>query len=407
MRVLHATYWHFPSTGAIDIYLDMLLEHLPNHGLQPSVLSRGSKWTELCLRADTSKQIDLLKAWPLVAPGMHAQFTGLEPAPRWILEREQEQYLFEMGSLGLCDFSKVEMVHAHDVHSARAFGRIAPRHVPVVLTTHGLLAYEWLVENRIPGGDSAEWRYTFLREKAGIESSTITITPSEWMLQEYVGYFGLSECKFRVLPYAKPLAEFYDDYKKEPEDVPDLSGRKVVACVARLVPLKGHRYLLEAVHRIKEHLPEILCLLIGDGPLEPALRQMVKELGLSGHVSFLGRRTDVPALLRRSHLFVLPSLHEITPIAVTEAQLAAKPVVATKVGGIPELIQSGKTGLLVPPADSGALQREILRLLKDPGLARRLGDNAQDKTLQERDLETHLSQIISVYKEAVDTHLQL
>jgi glycosyltransferase involved in cell wall biosynthesis len=145
--------------------------------------------------------------------------------------------------------------------------------------------------------------------------------------------------------------------------------------VGNLYPVKGHRYLLEAVPRILETCPSAVFLVAGRGTCEEALREQARSLGIDTRVRFLGLRQDVPFLLAIGDVFVLPSLSEGLSIAILEAMAAGKPVVTTRVGGNPEVVVDGETGLLVEPADAQALASAITRVLTRPTEARRLGLN--------------------------------
>ena len=142
----------------------------------------------------------------------------------------------------------------------------------------------------------------------------------------------------------------------------------VVATVAALIPLKGHRYFLEAASYALKEFPQTRFLVIGDGPERKNLEELVRQLGIEDHVLFLGPRRDVADLLPAVDIFVLASLRESFPLSIREAMAAGRAVVASRVGGNPELIRDGETGLLVPPADGVALGLAISRLLADPEL---------------------------------------
>jgi glycosyltransferase involved in cell wall biosynthesis len=156
-----------------------------------------------------------------------------------------------------------------------------------------------------------------------------------------------------------------------------LAGRPVVGTIGNLYSVKGHRYLLEAAALVAEAMPDAAFLVVGRGDLLAALQQTARALGVEERVFFLGYRPDVPGLLQAMDVFVLPSLSEGLPLSLLEAMGAGKPVVATAVGGIPEVVADGETGLLVPPADAGALAQGILRLLAHAELADRLGQRAR------------------------------
>jgi glycosyltransferase involved in cell wall biosynthesis len=149
--------------------------------------------------------------------------------------------------------------------------------------------------------------------------------------------------------------------------------RPVVLAVGRLAPQKGFTTLLNAAARWRDLAPEPVLAIVGEGPLEAQLKHQAAELGLA--VQFTGSRRDVPALLGSADVFVLPSLWEGQPLIVQEALRAGVPVVATRVGGTPELTGED-AALLVPPGDPARLAAAVRSVLTDPGLAARLREAA-------------------------------
>jgi glycosyltransferase involved in cell wall biosynthesis len=157
----------------------------------------------------------------------------------------------------------------------------------------------------------------------------------------------------------------------------------IVGMVANFVPPKDQRTFLRAAALVAERVPTAEFHLVGTGPQEAAARALALELGLGSRVRFLGRLTPeaVWAALGRFGVSVLSSLSEGMPNAVLEAMLAARPVVATKIPGIDEVVQHGVTGYLVPPRDASALAAAVTQLLKDPGLAASMGDAGRRRIL--------------------------
>jgi glycosyltransferase involved in cell wall biosynthesis len=147
----------------------------------------------------------------------------------------------------------------------------------------------------------------------------------------------------------------------------------VVTMVGRLHPQKDHDCLLRAVAAVAGDLPSMRVLLIGDGRLRDQIAERIAMLGLGARVQLLGERRDVAALLALSDLFVLPSRWEGMPNAVLEAMSASLPVLATRVDGIVDVVQDGKTGVLVQPGDDRALAAELLAFGRDPARRRALG----------------------------------
>jgi len=122
-------------------------------------------------------------------------------------------------------------------------------------------------------------------------------------------------------------------------------------------------------------------MIVGTGPIETELRSRATDLGISDKVIFTGARRDVPRLLKAMDVFVLPSVHEGFGFALLEAMISSLPVVASQVGGIPEVVENGRTGLLVPPADPHALAEAIVRLLSDDTLRLTMGRAGYDQVM--------------------------
>jgi glycosyltransferase involved in cell wall biosynthesis len=148
-------------------------------------------------------------------------------------------------------------------------------------------------------------------------------------------------------------------------------GAPVVGCIGALVEHKGHRYLVHAAADIVRAVPDARVVILGEGDLRDELTRMVHELGLERHVLLPGFRPDVLSLLKGFDLCVMPSITEGLGTSILDAMACSKAVVASAVGGIPEVVDTEVTGLLVPPRDASALGAAIVRLLRDPALADR------------------------------------
>lgn len=151
------------------------------------------------------------------------------------------------------------------------------------------------------------------------------------------------------------------------------AGAPVVGCTARLHPENDQATLLRAISTVGRRWPDVQLLLVGRGPEEERLKQLGEALGILAHIRFVGEQPDVAPFLQQMDLYVQPSVVAGMPNSVLEAMAAGLPVVATAVGGIPEVVVEGETGLLVPPRDSAALANAMLKLLVDGGLAEAFG----------------------------------
>jgi glycosyltransferase involved in cell wall biosynthesis len=188
--------------------------------------------------------------------------------------------------------------------------------------------------------------------------------------------------------HQQPCCTLHEDYSI-PEDSP------IVGVVARLEAEKGHRTLIDAWPLVLAAHPEAWLLVVGEGSERDSLEAQVASLGIAGCVVFTGRREDVPAVTAALDISVLPSYREAQGLSVLEAMALSRPVVASRVGGIPEMIEDGVSGLLVPPNDHEALAGAIKRLLSDHPyadmVARRGHDLVHDRfciELMVRSIET-------------------
>ncbi|HJW23028.1 MAG TPA: glycosyltransferase [Candidatus Limnocylindrales bacterium] len=194
-------------------------------------------------------------------------------------------------------------------------------------------------------------------------------------------------------------------------DIPE--GAPIVGVVARLEPEKGHPTLLEAWPRVLASVPDAHLLVVGEGSRHDELLAQAASLGLLGsepsnprselgrRVVFTGRRDDVPAVTAALDVAVLPSYREAQGLSILEAMALSRPVVASAVGGIPEMIEDGRSGLLVPPHDATALAEAVTRLLLDHPLADTLGRAGRELVHERFCVELMVRAIESIYDEAV------
>jgi glycosyltransferase involved in cell wall biosynthesis len=189
-----------------------------------------------------------------------------------------------------------------------------------------------------------------------------------------------------------PCCTLPDEYGMEP-------GSKIVGVVARLEPEKGHPTLFEAWPLVLRAVPDTYLLVVGEGSRRDALEAQARELRIAHRVVFTGRRDDVPAVTAALDVAVLPSYREAQGLTILEAMALSRPVVASDVGGIPEMIQDGRTGLLVPAHDPEALAAAIVRLLTDHPLADTLARAGHDLVHDRFCIELMVRAVEAIYDE--------
>jgi glycosyltransferase involved in cell wall biosynthesis len=198
------------------------------------------------------------------------------------------------------------------------------------------------------------------------------------------------ERQYRVIVHGIDVERF----AITPAPVPE----RIVA-VTRLAPQKRNDLLVEAFALIRRTRPKAELHIVGDGPDLAALERRIVELGLEGTVCLLGRRDDVPEILSRAACFVMTSDYEGCPIAVIEAMAAGVPIVATDVGGVPELVADGESGLLVPPGAAPPIAAAVDAMLADPARASRLGHAGRTIARSRLSRDRMIRDVLRLYEE--------
>jgi glycosyltransferase involved in cell wall biosynthesis len=187
----------------------------------------------------------------------------------------------------------------------------------------------------------------------------------------------------------------------------DPSRRPTLGVVARLAPQKGHRVLFDALPAVRAAVPDVCARLVGHEELSTTaeLRAYADERGVSDLVAFEGFRADITRVMADLDVFVLPSLWEGFGLVLVEAMAAGRPVVASAVGPIPEIVEDGVTGLLIPPGDPVALAEAIVRVLRDPELAMALGRAGRARVERDLRVDTMVARIEALYDELLGRKL--
>lgn len=286
---------------------------------------------------------------------------------------------------------KIDIVHSHGFN-ANYYGAIAAKiaNIPVcIITEHGRY---WL-----------ERRRRILMTKLAAGLAKITISVSEDLREVLIETLKLSPHKVITVYSGIDLKEFSPnekmDIKKEFGINPEMF---VVGNVANLRPVKGQIYLLKAIPKVIKVIPNIKIIIVGEGESRKELENVASELNISEHVIFLGQRQDIASILNIVDVFVISSLSEEISLAILEAMAMKKAVIATRVGGNPEIISNGATGLLVPPKDENILSEAIIRLLKDKKFALELGERAYQLVKERFCLEVMIKNVENLYEELIN-----
>ncbi|MCX7767085.1 MAG: glycosyltransferase family 4 protein, partial [Candidatus Sumerlaeia bacterium] len=174
-------------------------------------------------------------------------------------------------------------------------------------------------------------------------------------------------------------------------------GKQVISIIGRLEPQKGHRYAVEAIHKLVGKTREFVVLIVGEGSLESEIRAQINALGLNEYFKFLGLRTDIPEILGVTDILLLTSLWEGLPFTVQEAMFAGVPVVASRVDGNVEAIVDGTTGYLIDYKNADEISARLYHLLINPSQRKIMGEAGQQRARELFTLEMMIKQTEKIY----------
>lgn len=281
---------------------------------------------------------------------------------------------------------KPDLIHSHLFH-ANIISRIAGNktNIPVVCSQRNL-------------GDWRSWWHNWL-DKLTSKWCKKIICSSNAIKNSVQKKTGISKDKFIVIHNGIDIQK-YIKAKKAKLNI----AKKflVIGCVANLRKEKGHKYLIKAAKKVVDKIPNCIFLLVGDGKLRKDLEKQIEELNLKKNILFLGSRKDIPNLMKAMDVFVLPSISEGFGIVLVEAMASGVPVVATKVGGIPEIVVENKTGYLVNPKDSSNLTNKMTELLKSSSLRKRFSSTGIKRAKNKFTIQRYVNEHEKIYKSLIE-----
>ena len=271
------------------------------------------------------------------------------------------------------------ILHTHLVH-ADVYGQLAGTmtRVPLRLSTkHGFNEFR-------------EGRFFGLADRTVGSLAHVHIAISQGLAHYLAETEGFDEERFVVVHYGISARDGASPYSgTEPR----------LLCVGRLIPIKGHLVLLRALARARLRVPGLMLDIAGRGPLEPSLKAFARELGIEDAVRFLGFVAPVERAIEDAAIIVVPSLGEGFGMVALEAMERARPVIASAVGGLPEIVADGETGVVVPPADADALAEAMVVLAGDLERSAAMGLTGRKRALAEFTPERSAERIEELYRD--------
>jgi glycosyltransferase involved in cell wall biosynthesis len=399
LRIVCPTYWypqHANDTQAT--YVHDINRHLVRRGNQVTVVTPGDRSLPA---ADRFDGVDVVR-FPMELPSdltygrvaqgqvsMLGRFARLAVMTHYM----EAQYRATVATARKCG---ADVLHAHWAIPTGPAAVLAARRleIPSVITMHGGDVYV----NPEQGYDFPTRWYVRppLRWTLGLVFGVCGITEA---CRQHALRAGAPESRIRLIFNGTDLRRFSPSPGGNRVD--PRFGRQMIFACRQLFPRKGIRFLVEAVAQLKPRFPELKLVLAGDGFERPALVQLTEELGISHDVTFLGWMPNaiLPDYYRAAALSVVPSLEEGFGIPAAEAMGCEVPVVASDAGGLPEVVEHGVTGLVVPRGDASALANAIAELLADPERRRRMGVAGRERALRLFDWDRSAEQFEQLYLE--------
>ena len=291
----------------------------------------------------------------------------------------------------LVETHSVDVLHTHG-YKADIYGCLAvwPNRAALAATCHN-----WPDKSLTMRAYAAIDRWVLRRfDRVATASATVA---------EILSSAKVAAPKLQIVPNGVDMAPFRDADPRLRHEL-GVGSEPLIGFIGRCVPDKGGDQLISAAQAVRASYPNAKFVFVGDGPARGEWESLARKLGIASQVLFTGLQTDMPGVYASLDMVVLPSFVENMPMCLLEALSAARPVVATAVGAVPQVIIPGVTGLLCDPGDVDALSAAIKRLLREPDLARALGNHGRAHVARHYAAEVAARSYVKLYQEAVSEH---
>ena len=396
MNVCFVTPEYFPISGGTGAYVYYLSHSLQKLGHNVHVVARDKQ--------DSERTVNGIQVHYITG-------VGNALTRYWKFARSASNKIKELNKQ-----NRIDIIHAN-LPLVPSFAIPDDSAKAIVCAVHSTWKGEALVTKRdnpkeLNPNEKAMLRFNFVLrsyEKKLMKRSDALIAVSKYTVNELTELYGINEKKIHVIYNGVDVEKFKPrpnraELRREfglEED------KKFVLFVGRLYHRKGLEILLHSIPAVLKQVSKVKFVISGKGfkQKEESLRNLAKELNIEDHVTFLGYVPDekLPHLYSASDIFVLPAIYENFPFAILEAQSTGLPVIATKVGGIPEFLVNNENGFVIDPGDSTQLTQRLLTLLQDPKLAKKMGDHGRRLIEEKLDWRIITGQVIDLYHKLLET----
>ena len=291
--------------------------------------------------------------------------------------------------------NKIDIIHSH-LFGNNFYGFLAALLTKrkVILTIHGEDCFK------------SKKRKLFYKSVAPFVSKIVTV--SKPLYQRLVSGLGIKKEKVSLIPNGidTTLFQCTIDLINQKRKLGISIDAPIIGAVGNIKPVKGYDILLNAAADILKVIPNACFLIVGG--VDPHYKECMRDLkartvgkNLINNVYFLGERDDVERILPILDIYVLPSRSEGTSIALLEAMASGRPIIATNVGGTPDIIEDNKTGILIPPEDPSSLSEAIIKLLKNNSIAKKMGENTRIAVQKDHSVDSMVNNYINLYNEII------